>query len=56
MQLMFENTYEMLIDAETAMLLNFHINPFDLGDLPILDFIVYKTRMINMVNAEDADI
>lgn len=42
--------YELIIDTETTVMFHLHMNPFDLGDLPILDFVVYRTKLINMID------
>lgn len=49
MQTMFEQVYEAIIETESALLLHLHVNPFELGDLPILDFMVYRTKLCTMI-------
>ena len=54
MQSTFERMYEALIDIESTMLV-YGRDPFTLGELPILDFVVYKNQVTNMLNKMEAD-
>ena len=50
MQHVFKETYSLIIELETSLLTYFRINPFDFGDLPLIDFNLYYHKVINMID------
>lgn len=49
-------TYQTIIEAEVAIMVHLHINPFDFGDLPLIDFHMYYAKVINTMDEINSDI
>jgi hypothetical protein len=46
----------MILDVESSILLHLHVNPFELGALPILDFMVYNKLIVNKIDEMGDDV